>query len=190
MRAVGAGLFAAPAWMALSGCSSLGEWKEAAAAALRFEESLRGAQTLPGCDGLAPGTREELEETADSLRPAALAELELPSADEGRRVDVYGHRARVVLDAGTLFLSAFRDGWKAVAGHADFNNRLVAESLQSVTFWGCLHTSDFAVDVTGNGQSELLAVASVVILSVYLRQRGSPESKPVGAPHRATDIGG
>ncbi len=81
--------------------------------------ALRGepaeAQALPGYDGLAPGTREELEETAGSPCPAALAELELPSASEVRRVDVHGHQARVVLDAETLFLSAFRDGWKAVA---------------------------------------------------------------------------
>jgi hypothetical protein len=37
-----------------------------------------------------------------------------------------------------------------------------------------------------NWQSEFLAVASTVILSVYLRQRGSPESRPVGASHAAT----
>ena len=39
-------------------------------------------------------------------------------------------------------------------------------------------------------QSEFLAVGSMVILSVYLRQRGSPESKPVGAPHDATAVEG
>jgi hypothetical protein len=33
-----------------------------------------------------------------------------------------------------------------------------------------------------NWQSEFLAVGSFAILAVYLRQRGSPESKPVGAP--------
>ncbi|WP_308402390.1 DUF6766 family protein [Streptomyces sp. TBY4] len=41
-----------------------------------------------------------------------------------------------------------------------------------------------------NWQSELLAVASMAILAVYLRQRGSPESKPVGAAHTATGIEG
>ncbi|MEU7556683.1 DUF6766 family protein, partial [Streptomyces sp. NPDC044571] len=35
-----------------------------------------------------------------------------------------------------------------------------------------------------------LAVASMAILSVYLRQRGSPESKPVGSPHDATGVEG
>ncbi|MFG2972192.1 DUF6766 family protein [Streptomyces sp. NPDC048331] len=39
-------------------------------------------------------------------------------------------------------------------------------------------------------QSELLAVAAMVVLSVYLRRRGSPESEPVGAAHTTTGIEG
>lgn len=113
---VGAGLFAGLACLALSGCSAVGAREDAAAsAAVRFEENLRLARALPGCDGLAPGTREELEQTAKSLCPSALAELGLPSATDVRRVDVYGGQARVVLDADTLFLSSFPDGWKVVA---------------------------------------------------------------------------
>lgn len=41
-----------------------------------------------------------------------------------------------------------------------------------------------------NWQSEFLAVASMVVLSVDLRERGSPESKPVGTPHTATGVEG
>jgi hypothetical protein len=37
-----------------------------------------------------------------------------------------------------------------------------------------------------NWQSEFLSVASLAVLSIYLRQQGSPESKPVAAPHRQT----
>ena len=36
------------------------------------------------------------------------------------------------------------------------------------------------------GESEFLAVGSMATFSGYLRQRGSPESKPVGAPHDET----
>ncbi|MFE9394400.1 hypothetical protein [Streptomyces flavidovirens] len=118
MRAVGvgAGVFAGLAWLALSGCSSVGVREDAAAAAaLRFEKNLRGGRVLSGCDGLAPGTREELEETARSRCPPALEDLGLPSAREVRRVDVYGGQARVVLDLATLFLSSFPGGWKVVA---------------------------------------------------------------------------
>ncbi|HEX2483510.1 MAG TPA: DUF6766 family protein, partial [Methylomirabilota bacterium] len=39
-------------------------------------------------------------------------------------------------------------------------------------------------------QSEFLAVGSFAVLAVFLRQRGSPESKPVGAPHEATGVEG
>jgi hypothetical protein len=41
-----------------------------------------------------------------------------------------------------------------------------------------------------NWQSEFLAVASMVVLSIYLRERGSPESKPVGEPHTSTGVEG
>ena len=41
-----------------------------------------------------------------------------------------------------------------------------------------------------NWQPEFLAVGSMAILAVYLRQRGSPESKPVGAPHTSTGVEG
>ena len=37
-----------------------------------------------------------------------------------------------------------------------------------------------------NWQSEFLAVGSLAVLTIYLRQRGSPESKPVGCPHHDT----
>ncbi|MFD3695192.1 DUF6766 family protein [Streptomyces sp. NPDC058646] len=43
---------------------------------------------------------------------------------------------------------------------------------------GYVTTSDFAVDVSGNGQAERLAVAAVVMLSVHLRRRGSPAAEP------------
>ena len=37
-----------------------------------------------------------------------------------------------------------------------------------------------------NWQSEFLAVGAIIILTIYLRQYGSPESKPVHAPHVQT----
>jgi hypothetical protein len=53
-----------------------------------------------------------------------------------------------------------------------------------------LLSPDFWNRTLQNWQSEFLAVASMVALSIYLRQRGSPESKPVGAPHHATSVEG
>jgi hypothetical protein len=47
-------------------------------------------------------------------------------------------------------------------------------------------TSQFWFESFQNWQSEFLAVGSIVVLSIYLRQKGSPESKPVDAPHGKT----
>jgi hypothetical protein len=47
-------------------------------------------------------------------------------------------------------------------------------------------TSRFWFESFQNWQSEFLAIAAMVILSIFLRQRGSPESKPVDSPHDKT----
>jgi hypothetical protein len=52
-----------------------------------------------------------------------------------------------------------------------------------VSWVGYLAAPDFWGRTFPNWQSEMLAVGSMAVLSVYLRQRGSPESKPVGAAH-------
>jgi len=46
--------------------------------------------------------------------------------------------------------------------------------------------SQFWFESFQNWQSEFLAVGSIVVLSIFLRQQGSPESKPVAAPHSST----
>ncbi|NKX55478.1 DUF6766 family protein [Arthrobacter mobilis] len=64
-------------------------------------------------------------------------------------------------------------------------------NLQDPGTWGeYLGSAEFWNRTLQNWQSEFLAVLSMVILSVYLRQRGSPESKPVGAPHGETSVEG
>jgi hypothetical protein len=65
------------------------------------------------------------------------------------------------------------------------------EHLQRPLSWaGYLGSPDFWERTFQNWQSEFLAVASMVVLSIYLRERGSPESKPVGERHGATGIEG
>ncbi|NUP83834.1 MAG: hypothetical protein HOV96_40540, partial [Nonomuraea sp.] len=64
-------------------------------------------------------------------------------------------------------------------------------NLRDPVSWGQYVTSaEFWNRSLQNWQSELLAVLSMVVLSIYLRQRGSPESKPVGAAHTATGVEG
>mgnify|MGYP006182624565 CR=1 FL=1 len=63
----------------------------------------------------------------------------------------------------------------------------VGQRQDPVSWLGYLGEADFWNRSFQNWQSEMLAVGSRAVFSVYLRQRGSPESKPVGAPHDRTD---
>jgi hypothetical protein len=64
--------------------------------------------------------------------------------------------------------------------------RAVGAALASVA----LVAPDFWDRTLQNWQSEFLAILSMAVLSIYLRQRGSPESKPVAAAHSATGLEG
>lgn len=100
----------------VAGCATLGERETAASrAAVRFGESVRQADGARACAALAPKTRQELEQSAMSPCPEALLEEELSPAGRVRSVQVYGQRARVVLDGDTLFLASFPQGWKVTA---------------------------------------------------------------------------
>ena len=54
----------------------------------------------------------------------------------------------------------------------------------AISWWSYVGGSDFWNDTFQNWQSEFLAVGSFAVLTIFLRQRGSPESKPVGASSR------
>ncbi len=70
-------------------------------------------------------------------------------------------------------------------------NQEQAEHGQGAISWGeYLTRADFWERTLQNWQSEFLAVGSMAIFAVYLRQRGSPESKPVGTSHAATGVEG
>ena len=75
----------------------------------------------------------------------------------------------------------------AVAGAAEYNQEQSehgdAGKLSVLQYAG---TSRFWFESMQNWQSEFLAIGCMVVLSIFLRQRGSPESKPVDAPHGET----
>lgn len=68
----------------------------------------------------------------------------------------------------------------------NFNEQQQAKMLPAEGWQSYIGSSRFWFESFQNWQSEFLAVASIVILSIWLRQKGSPESKPVDAPHRQT----
>ncbi|GKQ41839.1 hypothetical protein [Streptomyces sp. A012304] len=84
-------------------------------AATAFEHALRERAYDRVCALLAPGTREELEQSSGSPCPDAVGEEPLPAGGAVRTTDVHGNQARAVLTTDTLFLSHFDAGWKVVA---------------------------------------------------------------------------
>ncbi|GAB3896828.1 hypothetical protein GCM10029964_078790 [Kibdelosporangium lantanae] len=89
---------------------------------------------------------------------------------------------------GVLFLLSWLA--QSIAGHSAYNAEQIGQLQDPVSYLGYVTSADFWNRTLQNWQSEFLAIGSMAVLSVYLRQRGSPESKPVGAPHATTDTSG
>jgi hypothetical protein len=105
---------------------------------------------------------------------------------EGWRTRVYSSSLALVM--GAIFLASWLV--QSVAGWAAFNESRL-QQLQDLLSWpSYLANADFWSRTLQNWQSEFLAVGSMAVLSIYLRQRGSPESKPVGEPHESTGVEG
>jgi hypothetical protein len=104
----------------------------------------------------------------------------------GARTLVYSNSLVIVM--GLIWVGCWFA--QAVSGWTDYNDGRLGNHLDSIGYGKYLTTSEFWERSLQNWQSELLAVGSMAIFAVYLRQRGSPESKPVGAPHHATGVEG
>lgn len=74
----------------------------------------------------------------------------------------------------------------AIGGAGQYSEEQLQHGGEAVSVLQYLTTAQFWYESLQNWQSEFLAVGAIVVLSVFLRQRGSPESKPVAAPHNAT----
>ncbi|MBB3731696.1 DUF6766 family protein [Nonomuraea dietziae] len=101
-------------------------------------------------------------------------------------------KALISNSLGWVMGLVFALSWLAqsVAGLAAGNAERLAELRDPESWGGYVTGPEFWSRTLQNWQSEFLAVASMVALSIYLRQRGSAESKPVGSPHDATGVEG
>ena len=72
----------------------------------------------------------------------------------------------------------------------EYNSEQLDHHEETVSWLRYLGSPDFWEKTLQNWQSEFLAVGVMVVFTIYLRQRGSPESKPVGAPHDETGTSG
>jgi hypothetical protein len=101
----------------------------------------------------------------------------------GLKTAIYSN-SLIIAMALIFFASWFA---QSVTGWTDHNSDQHDHGEPRLSWWSYVGSSQFWEATLQNWQSEFLAVGSFAILVVYLRQRGSPESKPVGAPvHDAT----
>ena len=83
-----------------------------------------------------------------------------------------------------LFLVSFF--LHAYGGAREYSEEQVSHGESPVSTLAYLGTARFWFESLQNWQSEFLSIAAMVILSIHLRQYGSPESKPVAHPHHKT----
>jgi hypothetical protein len=104
----------------------------------------------------------------------------------GWRLSVYSHSLALVM--GALFVGSWLA--QSVGGAVAYSEEQMRNLQDPVTWTQYLALPEFWSRTIQNWQSEFLAVLAMVVLSIYLRERGSPESKPVGTAHQATGIQG
>jgi hypothetical protein len=105
-----------------------------------------------------------------------------PVRKGGLLLKLYEHS--LTLSLLFLFLISF---WlHAVSGARAHSKQELAHGGNAVTVVQYLGTAQFWFESLQNWQSEFFSIGMMVVLSIFLRQRGSPESKPVDAPHYET----
>ena len=94
----------------------------------------------------------------------------------------------LLLVMGALFLLSWLG--HSLAGWRQYNEEQAQHGAAAVSWPQFVVSPEFWEQTLQNWQSEFLAVGTFTIFAVFLRQRGSPESKPVGAPHDTTGVAG
>ena len=125
------------------------------------------------------------KEEAVDREPQATPDAPSPVKKGGLSLWLYSYSLSIAFTL--LFLASFvLHFYGSLKNH---NEEQLDEGLPTVSWIQYLGDSGFWFESFQNWQSEFLSVASIVILSIWLRQKGSPESKPVDAPHSETGSG-
>jgi uncharacterized protein DUF6766 len=141
----------------------------------------RGSPESKKADEAGPESDEDQQ-----VRKYARAKSPRPARAGGMRLWVYSHSLALVM--GLFFVLSWAA--QSVAGWAAYDEERL-RNLQDPISWGqYLVHPDFWSRTLQNWQSEMLAVGTMAVLAVFLRHRGSSQSKPVGASHAATGVDG
>ncbi len=129
-----------------------------------------------------PGDEGTESDREQQVGPHAQADSPTWARTGGWRTVLFSRSLGLLM--GVLFLLT----WAAssVAGWAAYNEEQLSNRQDPLSWGAYLGEGDFWNRSFQNWQSEMLAVGSMAIFAVYLRQRGSPESKPVGVAHADT----
>jgi len=132
---------------------------------------------------------EELGRESESeqlIGEAAKRSSPRPAKAGGWRAALYGNSLLIVMALvflGSWFAQSLT-GWRA------YNQGQLDHHSEAIGWLGYLGNPEFWETTLQNWQSEFLAVGSFAVFTIFLRQRGSPESKPVGAAHTDTGLEG
>jgi hypothetical protein len=116
-----------------------------------------------------------------SLEPSVSA-APWPARRGGLALRLYSHSLGMVLLA--LFMVSFVLHWINSARHAA--DEALAHGAKAPSLAGHLSDPQFWFESFQNWQSEFLSTAVLILLAIWLRERGSPESKAVSDPHQKT----
>jgi hypothetical protein len=105
---------------------------------------------------------------------------------KGWRLTIYSNSFFIVM--GLVFLATWIA--QSFASWTVYNDEQSAHGEPGLPWLSYVGSSDFWQRSLQNWQSEFLAVGTMAVFTIYLRQRGSAESKPVGAPHSETGSSG
>jgi hypothetical protein len=119
----------------------------------------------------------------DQVGTQSDAEQLVESRDRGLKLFLYSNSLLMVMGAIWIgsWLAQSLTGWRV------YNEQALEHDESTLGWLQFVGTADFWESTLQNWQSEFLAVGSMVVFSIYLRQRGSPESKPVGASDDASN---
>jgi hypothetical protein len=132
-----------------------------------------------------PDKRTAVDRDPRNARGRALAEAPWPVRRGGWWLRLYEHSLSIAFVA--LFLVSF---WlHALGGMRAHNAEKLLHGESPASLAEYVASAQFWFESFQNWQSEFLSLVAMVVLSIWLRQRGSPESKPVAAPHSQTGSG-
>lgn len=131
----------------------------------------------PGDEGLGSDDEQLVGEHARTDSPSW-------ARARGARLWLYSNSLLLVM--GAIFLLSWCA--QSLAGHGVANEENAMHGLPPETWGDYVLSPEFWNRTLQNWQSEFLAVGAMVAFAIYLRQRGSSESKPVGVPHHTSSV--